>query len=118
MLREVEDTNLRSETKKLSEIRDSLRDLEASALSQIAASLSETAESLSNTARELHEMRREEWMDSEQARNYLKQSERTWKRIALKLPRHYVTERGILYSKRELDDLVSESTRPEDALSA
>ncbi len=64
----------------------------------MAATLTEVAESLSRITRELHEMRGEEWMDAEQMRSYLSRTPKQWERIAPTLPRHYVTERGILYN--------------------
>ena len=82
----------------LEEARDALRGYEVTALAGVAATLAGAAESLASTARELHEMRGEEWMDAEQMRSYLSRTPKQWERIAPTLPRHYVTERGILYN--------------------
>lgn len=43
-------------------------------------------------------------MDAEGARVHLKRSRKQFERIAPHLPRHYVSERGILYNIRELDE--------------
>jgi len=81
----------------------------------VAATLAEVAESLARTARELHEMNREEWMDAEGARSHLSLTKKQWERIAPRLPRHYLSERVIRYSKHELDQALLGSTRPKDA---
>jgi hypothetical protein len=88
----------------LSETRDTLRQYETSALADIAQTLSEVAESLAHTTRELAVIRREEWLDAEGARLHLKRTKKQFERIAPHLPRHYVSERGILYNVRELDE--------------
>ena len=88
----------------LSETREALRHFETSALADVACTLSEVAESLARTTRELAVIKREEWVDAEGARLHLKRTKKQFERIAPHLPRHYVSERGILYSVRELDD--------------
>ena len=88
----------------LSETREALRQFETSALADIARMLSEVAESLAHTTRELSATRREEWVDAEGARLHLKRTKKQFERIAPQLPRHYVSERGILYNVRELDE--------------
>lgn len=88
----------------LSETREALRQFETSALADVARTLSEVAESLAWTARELSATRREEWVDAEGARLHLKRTRKQFERIAPQLPRHYVSERGILYNVRELDE--------------
>lgn len=63
----------------------------------------------------MHEMRAEEWMDAGQARAYLgRRTEKQWERIAPFLPRHYITERGILYNRREIDEWLIARTSPSD----
>jgi hypothetical protein len=91
-------------TKTLSETREALRQFETSALCDVASTLSEVAESLARTTSELAATRREEWVDAEGARLHLKRTKKQFERIAPRLPRHYVSERGILYNVRELDD--------------
>ena len=87
----------------LSETREALRQFETSALADVARTLSEVAESLAQTTRELSAVRREEWVDAEGARSHLKRTRKQFERIAPHLPRHYVSERGILYNVKELD---------------
>jgi hypothetical protein len=43
-------------------------------------------------------------VDAEGARLHLKRTKKQFERIAPKLPRHYVSERGILYNVREIDE--------------
>jgi hypothetical protein len=88
----------------LSETREALRQFETSTLADVAWTLSEVAESLARTTRELAMIRREEWVDAEGARMHLKRTKKQFERIAPQLPRHYVSERGILYNVRELDE--------------
>ena len=88
----------------LSEARDTLRHFETSALTEVAHTLSEVTESLAQTTAELAATRREEWVDAEGARMHLKRTKKQFERIAPQLPRHYVSERGILYNVRELDE--------------
>ncbi len=88
----------------LSETRDALRQYETSALSDVARTLSEVAESLAQTTKELAVIGREEWVDAEGARLHLKRTKKQFEKIAPRLPRHYVSERGILYNVRELDE--------------
>ncbi|CAN5536044.1 hypothetical protein BH24ACT20_BH24ACT20_09720 [soil metagenome] len=88
----------------LNEAREALRQYETSALADVAQTLSGVAESLAHTTRELAATRREEWVDTEGARLHLKRTKKQFERIAPQLPRHYVSERGILYNVRELDE--------------
>ena len=92
--------------KALAEAREALRNYEASALADVAATLAQTAESLARTARELKEASYDEWMDADQAAAYLKRTPKTFRNIvaAGEIPRHYLTERGILFSRKELDE--------------
>ena len=59
-------------------------------------------------------MRAEEWMDAEQAKTYLKRTPKYWERVAPLLSRHCLTERGILYNRRELDEWLMARTSPLD----
>jgi excisionase family DNA binding protein len=90
----------------LAEAREVLKDYEASALANVAATLAEVAESLARTSRELRELSPNEWMDAEEAAVYLKRTPKTFRNIvaAGEIPRHYLTERGILFSRKELDE--------------
>ena len=88
----------------LSETREALRQFETSALADVARTLSEVAESLARTVTELAVAKREEWLDAEGARLHLKRTKKQFERIAPRLPRHHVSERGILHNARELDE--------------
>jgi excisionase family DNA binding protein len=91
--------------KALAEAREALRGYEASALADVAATLAKAAESLARTSRELRDLSPDEWMDAEEAAVYLKRTPKTFRNIvaAGEIPRHYLTERGILFSRKELD---------------
>jgi hypothetical protein len=88
----------------LSETREALRQFETSTLADVAHTLSEVAESLAQTTRELSATKREEWVDAEGARMHFKRTKKQFERLAPHLPRHYVSERGILHNVRELDE--------------
>jgi len=92
--------------KSLAEAREALRGYETSALADLAATLAEAAESLARTSRELRELSPDEWMNAEEAAVYLKRTPKTFRNIvaAGEIPRHYLTERGILFSRKELDE--------------
>lgn len=81
-----------------------MREFETSTLADVARTLSEVTESLARTTREIAATRREEWVDAEGARLHLKRTKKQFERIAPQLPRHYVSERGILYNVREIDE--------------
>jgi excisionase family DNA binding protein len=92
--------------KALAEAREALKGYETSALADVAAILAQTAESLARTARDLREAGYDEWMDAEQAAAYLKRTPKTFRNIVAtgEIPKHYLTERGILFSRKELDE--------------
>ena len=96
--------------RKLSEVNDVLRSYETTALADVAATLAEAAQSLARTAQELHEMGREEWMDAEEAAAYLRRSPKAFEKVVAKgeIPKHDLTERGILFSRKELDEWLLE----------
>jgi ABC-type transporter Mla subunit MlaD len=98
------DGSLADAARTLSETREALRQFETSALADVAQTLSEVAESLARTTRELSLIQREEWADAEGIRLHLKRTRKQFERIAPHLPRHYVSERGILYNVREVDE--------------
>jgi hypothetical protein len=77
---------------------------ETSTLADLERTLSEFAESLAQTTSELAAIRWEEWVDAEGARLHLKRTKKQFERIAPQLPRHYISEHGILYNVRELDE--------------
>jgi excisionase family DNA binding protein len=90
----------------LEEAKRILASLEAQALSGVAATLAEAAESLSNTARELKMIAPDEWISAEEAAAYLKRTPKAFEKVvaAGEIPRHYLTERVILFSRKELDE--------------
>ena len=90
----------------LAEAREALIGYETSALADVAAMLAQTAASLARTARDLREAGYDEWMDADQAAYYLKRTPKTFRNIvaAGEIPKHYLTERGILFSRKELDE--------------
>ena len=90
----------------LSEAREALEGYETSALADVAAMLAQTAESLARTVRDLREAGYDEWMDADQAAYYLKRTPKTFRNIVAsgEIPKHYLTERGILFSRKELDE--------------
>jgi excisionase family DNA binding protein len=92
--------------KALAEAREALKGYETSALADVAAMLAQTAESLARTARDLREVGYDEWMDAEQAAAYLKRTPKTFRNIvaAGEILKHYLTGRGILFSRKELDE--------------
>src|SRR5215218_381402 len=92
--------------KALAEAREALKGYETSALADVAATLAKAAESLARTSRELRNLSPDEWMDAEEAAVYLKRTPKTFRNIvaAGEIPRHYLTERGILFSRKELDE--------------
>lgn len=90
--------------KTLSETREVLRHFETSALVDVARTLSEVADNLAHATKELSAAKREEWVDAEGARLHLKRTKKQFEKIAPRLPRHYVSERGILYNVREIDE--------------
>lgn len=92
----------------LAETREALRQFETSTLSDVAYTLSVISESLAQTTQELASVRWEEWLDAEGARLHLKRTKKQFERLAPRLPRHYVSERGILYNARELDEWLME----------
>jgi hypothetical protein len=110
-----EPNSLLGTARELEDAKRILEGIEATALSGVAQMLAEAAESLAHTARELHEMRGEEWMDAGECAAFLKRKTRKqWETIAPILPRHYITERGILYSRREIDEWLMARTSPLD----
>src|SRR5215216_5244901 len=92
--------------KALAEAREALEGYETSALADVAAMLAQTAESLARTARDLREADYDAWMDADQAAAYLKRTPKTFRNIVAsgEIPKHYLTERGILFSRKEIDE--------------
>ena len=61
---------------------------------------------MARTSRELREMGHDRWMDADQAAHYLKKNPKTFRNIvaAEDVPQHYLMERGVLFSRKELDE--------------
>jgi excisionase family DNA binding protein len=97
-------------TRKLGEARRILEGVEATALGGVAQMLAETAESLARTARELKGIAPDEWLTFEEAAAYLKKTPKAFEKVVSRgeMPRHYLTERGILFSRKELDEWLIE----------
>ena len=95
---------------KLGEAKRILEGVEATALGGVAQMLAETAESLARTARELKGISPDEWLTFEEAAAYLKKTPKAFEKIVAKgeIPKHYITERGILFSRKELDEWLME----------
>ena len=83
----------------IEETRRILASLEAQALTGVAATLAKTA-------RELKGITPDEWMTAEEAAAYLKRTPKAFEKVvaAGEIPRHYLTERVILFSRKELDE--------------
>jgi excisionase family DNA binding protein len=103
----VSDPNpLLDTTRMLGEARRILDSVEATALGGVAQMLAETAESLARTARELKGISPDEWLTFEEAAAYLKKTPKAFEMVVARgeIPKHYLTERGILFSRKELDE--------------
>ena len=98
------------------EIRDAravLDGLEARALAGVAETLAQVADSLAHTAERLEALNPDELMDADECAVFLRKSRKAFDHLlaTTDLPRHYVTERGILFSRREVYEWVRD--RPE-----
>jgi excisionase family DNA binding protein len=96
--------------RKLGEARGILEGVEATALGGVAQLLAETVESLARSARELKGIAPEEWLTFEEAAAYLKKTPKAFEKVVAKgeIPKHYLTDRGILFSRKELDEWLLE----------
>ena len=97
-------------TRKLGEARRILESVEATALGGVAQMLAQTAESLARTATELKGISPDEWLTLEEAAAHLKRTPNAFEKIVARgeIPKHYLTERGILFSRKELDEWLVE----------
>jgi excisionase family DNA binding protein len=96
--------------RKVGEARRILEGVEAAALGGVAQILAETAESLARTARELKGISPDEWLTLEEAATYLKKTPKAFEKVVARgeIPKHYLTERGLLFSRKELDEWLIE----------
>ena len=89
------------------EIRDAravLDGLEARALAGVAETLTQAANSLAQTAERLEALNPNDLMDADECAVFLRKTRKAFDHLlaTTDLPRHYVTERGILFSRREV----------------
>jgi hypothetical protein len=93
------------------EIRDAravLDGLEARALAGVAQTLTQAADSLAQTAERLEALNPDELMDADECAVFLRKTRKAFDHLlaTTDLPRHYVTERGILFSRRKVYEWV------------
>jgi|GEM_PF-2363246 len=111
-----EQTTSESLTALFHEIRDAravLDGLEARALAGVAETLTQAADSLAQTAERLEALNPDDLMDAEECAVFLRKSRKALDHLlaATDIPRHYITERGILFSRKEVYEWVLD--RPE-----
>lgn len=89
----------------LAAVRKVLEGFEAEALASVAQLLADTAESLARTVEAMKAMQPGEWMNHDQAAAYLNRTPGAFRELVRTegVPRHYLSERGILYNRAELD---------------
>lgn len=89
----------------LAAARRVLEGFEAEALAGVAHLLADTAESLARTVEAMKAAQPNTWMDHEQAAAYLNRTPGAFKELVRTegIPKHYLSERGILYNRAELD---------------
>jgi hypothetical protein len=89
----------------LTAARRILEGFEAEALAGVARLLADTAESLARTIEAMKIAQPAEWMDHDQAAAYLNRTPGAFKELVRTegVPRHHLSERGILYNRAELD---------------
>lgn len=92
-------------TRELAAVRATLSGLETQAVVGAVQTLTDVAESLARTTETLRAMQPAEWMTQEQAAAYLQRTPGAFKELVRteEAPKHYLSERGILYSRAELD---------------
>jgi excisionase family DNA binding protein len=86
-------------------VREVLKGAEERTLAEIATVLAEAAESVARTVEMMRQTQPAEWMDAKQAARYLGKSPDAFEKVVARgeIPRHYLTERNILFSRTELD---------------
>lgn len=92
-------------TRELAAVREALSGLETQAVVGAVQALTGVAESLARTTETMRAMQPAEWMTHEQAAAYVQRTPGAFKELVRKeeVPKHYLSERGILYSRAELD---------------
>lgn len=86
-------------------VREVLKGAEERTLAEVATVLAEAAESVARAVEMVRQTQPAEWMDSKQAARYLGKSPDAFEKVVARgeIPRHYLTERNILFSRTELD---------------
>ena len=89
----------------LAAARRVLENMEAETLAGVAQLLADAAESLARTIEAMRAVQPGEWMDHAQAAAYLNRTPGAFKEPVRteSIPKHYLSERGILYNRAELD---------------
>ena len=89
----------------LAAARRVLENMEAETLAGVAHLLADAAESLARTIEAMRAVQPGEWMDHDQAAAYLNRTPGAFKELVRteSIPKHYLSERGILYNRAELD---------------
>ena len=92
-------------TREIAAVREALSGLETQAVVGAVQALTDVAESLARTTDTMRAMQPAEWMTHEQAAAYLQRTPGAFKELVRteEVPKHYLSERGILYSRAELD---------------
>ncbi len=92
-------------TREIAVVRQALSGLETQAVVGAVQALTDVAESLARTTETMRAMQPAEWMTHEQAAAYLQRTPGAFKELVRteEVPKHYLSERGILYSRTELD---------------
>ncbi len=92
-------------TREIAAVREALSGLETQAIVGAVQTLTDVAESLARTTETMRAMQPAEWMTHEQAAAYLQRTPGAFKELVRteEVPKHYLSERGILYSRTELD---------------
>ena len=89
----------------LAAARRVLENMEAETLAGVAQLLADAAESLARTIEAMRAVQPGEWMVHDQAAAYLNRTPGAFKELVRteSIPKHYLSERGILYNRAELD---------------
>lgn len=92
-------------SREIAVVREVLRGAEERTLVEVAGVLAEAAESMARTVEVVRQTQPAERMDSKQAARYLGKSPDAFEKVVARgeIPRHYLTERNILFSRTELD---------------
>lgn len=86
--------------------RRALEAIEARTLAGVAEILAGAIDRATDAIERLEAMSPDEWMTAEEAAAHLKRTPKAFEKVlaAGEIPKHYLTERGILFSQKELDE--------------